>query len=32
VATADVVTVPGDHYFFQNSAAEVLADMASRVL
>jgi surfactin synthase thioesterase subunit len=30
-ASADVVTVPGDHYFFQNSAAEVVADLARRL-
>jgi surfactin synthase thioesterase subunit len=29
-ARADVVTIPGDHYFFQNSAAVILADLAHR--
>ncbi|MEV5716976.1 alpha/beta fold hydrolase [Amycolatopsis mediterranei] len=28
---ADVVTVPGDHYFFQSSASVVLADLSRRI-
>lgn len=30
-APADVVMVPGDHYFFQNSAADVMADLSRRL-
>ncbi|MFD1151484.1 thioesterase II family protein [Saccharothrix hoggarensis] len=30
-ATADVVTVPGDHYFFQDSAPAVVAELTARV-
>ena len=30
-ATADVVMVPGDHYFFQKSGAEVISDLVDRV-